>query len=138
MDAAGQITSARLIVDDPETKAEVEAEFAAYEVALTTNDVAALDGFFRAAPTSIRYGVGENLYGHNAIKDFRAARSPAGLARRLEKTQITSYGKDLAVASTLFRRASAPGKVGRQMQTWVRFAEGWRIVAAHVSLIDEG
>jgi hypothetical protein len=130
--------SRRLNIDDPETKAAVEAEFARYERALTTNDVAALDGFFHAAPTSVRYGVGENLYGHDAIKAFRAARSPLGLTRRLERTQITAYGKDLAVASTLFRRDSAPGKLGRQMQTWVRFAEGWRIVAAHVSWIDEG
>jgi hypothetical protein len=126
-----------LQVDDPQTKAEVEAEFARYESALVANDVAALDGFFHAAPTSVRYGVGENLYGFAAIKAFRAARSPAGLARRLEKTQITAYGKDLAVASTLFRRDSAPRKLGRQMQTWVRLPEGWRIVAAHVSLIDE-
>lgn len=127
-----------MIVDDPETKRQVETAFAAYEVALTSNDVVALDGFFHPDPTSIRYGVSENLYGHAAIKAFRAARSPAGLARRLEQTQITTYGTDFAVASTLFRRDSAAGKVGRQMQTWVRFPQGWRIVAAHVSLIDEG
>ena len=126
-----------MIVNDPEVKAEVEAAFAAYEAALTSNDVAALDAFFHPAPTSIRYGAGENLYGYDAIKAFRAARSPAGLARRLEGTQISTYGRDLAVAATLFRRDSAPGKIGRQMQTWVRFPEGWRIVAAHVSVIDE-
>jgi len=126
-----------VIVDDPTVKAQVEAALAAYEVALTTNDVAALDGFFHPAPTSVRYGLGENLYGHEAIKAFRAGRSAAGLARRLERTQITTYGADLAVASTLFRRETAPGKIGRQMQTWVRFPDGWRIVAAHVSVIDE-
>lgn len=126
-----------MIIDDPAVKAEVEAAFAAYETALTTNDVAALDGFFHDAPTSVRYGGGENLYGYDAIKAFRAARSPAGLSRRLERTQVTTYGNDLAVASTLFRRDNAPGKVGRQMQTWVRLAQGWRIVAAHVSVIDE-
>jgi len=126
-----------LIVNDPEVKAEVEAAFAAYETALTCNDVAALDGFFHPAPTSIRYGGGENLYGYDAIRAFRAARSPAGLARRLDRTQISTYGRDLAVAATLFRRDSAPGRIGRQMQTWVRFPEGWRIVAAHVSVIDE-
>jgi len=86
---------------------------------------------------AIRYGVAENLYGYDAIQAFRAARSPAGLARRLEQTRIATYGRDLAVAATLFRRESAPGKVGRQMQTWVRFPEGWRIVAAHVSVIDD-
>ncbi len=126
-----------MIVDDPATRAEVEAAFAAYEQALVTNDVAALDAFFFPGETAVRYGAGENLYGYAEIKAFRAARSPAGLARLLEKTRITSYGRDLAVAATLFRRDSAPGKVGRQMQTWVRFPEGWRIVAAHVSVIDE-
>lgn len=126
-----------MILNDPATKAEVEAAFAAYEKALTTNDVAALDGFFHDAPTSIRYGVGENLYGYEEIKAFRAARPAVGLARRLERTEITTYGRDLAIAATLFRRDSAPGKVGRQMQTWLRFPVGWRIVAAHVSVINE-
>jgi ketosteroid isomerase-like protein len=126
-----------LIIDDPATKAEVEAAFAAYEQALTTNDVAALDGFFHDAPTSVRYGGGENLYGYDEIKAFRAARPAVGLMRKLERTQITTYGRDLAIAATLFRREAAAGKIGRQMQTWVRFPEGWRIVAAHVSVIDE-
>ena len=126
-----------MIIDDPAVKAELEAAFAAYEKALTTNDVAALDGFFHAAPTSVRYGGGENLYGYEEIKAFRAARSPVGLMRTLERTQITTYGRDMAVASTLFRRESSPGRIGRQMQTWVRFPEGWRIVAAHVSVIAE-
>ena len=125
-----------MIIDDPATKAEVEAAFAAYERALTTNDIAALDGFFLTSETAIRYGAGENLYGYEAIKAFRAARSPAGLARKLEQTRIATYGRDLAIAATLFKRDSAPGKVGRQMQTWVRFPEGWRIVAAHISIID--
>ena len=126
-----------MIVNDPKVLAEVEAAFAAYERALVTNDVAALDGFFRDAPQTIRYGVGENLYGYEAIKAFRAARSPIGLSRKLEKTVITTYGADLAVAATLFRRENASGRVGRQMQTWARFPEGWRVVAAHVSVIDE-
>ena len=126
-----------MIVDDPTVKAEVEAAFDAYETALTSNDVAALDGFFHHARTSLRYGAAENLYGYAEIQAFRAARPSAGLARRLERTQVTTYGRDLAVAATLFRRDAAPGKIGRQMQTWVRFPEGWRIVAAHVSLIDE-
>ncbi len=126
-----------MTVDDPDVRAEVEAVFAAYEAALTSNDVAALDGFFLDAPTSVRYGAGENLYGFAQIKAFRAARSPVGLARRLERTQITTYGRDLAIAATLFRRDAAPGKIGRQMQTWVRFPGGWRIVAAHVSIIEE-
>ena len=124
-------------IDLPEIVAEVRAAFERYERALVENDVAALDAFFPEDARTIRYGGGENLYGFAEIGAFRAARSPLGLARTLERTVITTYGRDHAVASTLFRRASAPGKIGRQMQTWVRFAQGWRVVAAHVSLIDE-
>jgi hypothetical protein len=126
-----------MIVNDLMVQAEVEAEVAAYEQALVSNDVAALDNFFAQTEYAIRYGATENLHGYEAIKTFRAARSPAGLARRLEQTRVATYGRDLAVAATLFRRDDAPGKIGRQMQTWVRFPEGWRIVAAHVSVIDE-
>ena len=124
-------------VDLPDVLAEVTAQFARYEKALVTNDVAVLDELFRVDPRTLRYGIGENLYGHEAIMAFRAARSPAGLMRRTAGTVITTYGRDAAVASTLFYRDTAPGKVGRQMQTWVRFPEGWRIVAAHVSVIDQ-
>ena len=124
-------------VDIPEVLTEVTAQFARYEAALVSNDVAVLDELFRADKRSLRYGVAENLYGHDAIMAFRAARSPIGLGRKTAKTLITTYGSDAAVASTLFYRESLPGKVGRQMQTWIRFPEGWRIVAAHVSIIDE-
>jgi len=124
-------------VNLPEVVAEVGAAFERYEAALVGNDVAALDALFRDAPESIRYGATESLYGSAEIAAFRAARSPAGLARRRERTVITTYGRDFAVASTLFRRDTAPGKVGRQMQTWVRFPEGWRVVAAHVSVIED-
>ncbi len=124
-----------MLIDDPSTKREVEAAFARYEAALTSNDVATLDALFADDARTIRYGIAENLYGHSEIAAFRAARSPAGLARRLERTVITTYGKDFATAATLFRRA--PGRVGRQMQAWVRLPEGWLIVAAHVSVIDE-
>jgi hypothetical protein len=124
-------------IDLPEVVAEVTAEFERYERALIANDVAALDGIFHNDPRSIRYGGGENLYGYGEIEAFRAARSPAGLARTLSKTVITTYGRDFAVASTLFHRDTMAGKVGRQMQTWARFDEGWRIVAAHVSVIAE-
>ena len=81
--------------------------------------------------------MGENLYGFPEIAAFRAARPSHGLDRVLDRTVITTYGRDMAVASTLFRRPNQPGRLGRQMQTWVRTADGWRIVAAHVSLIDE-
>jgi Protein of unknown function (DUF3225) len=124
-------------VDLPEVLTEVTEQFARYEKALVSNDVAVLDELFRDDARTLRYGIGENLYGYDAITAFRAARSPAGLTRKTAQTVITSYGRDTAIASTLFYRDSAPGRVGRQMQTWVRFAEGWRIVAAHVSIIDE-
>jgi hypothetical protein len=124
-------------VDLPDVLAEVSEQFARYEKALVNNDIAVLGELFRDDPRTLRYGIGENLYGYGAISAFRAARPPAGLMRKIDKTVITSYGRDTAVASTLFYRDTTPGKVGRQMQTWVRFPEGWRIVAAHVSVIDE-
>jgi hypothetical protein len=125
-----------MVIDDPAVKAEVEAAFRAYETALTTNDVPTLEALFRDGPLTIRYGIGENLYGMDAIRAFRRARSPVGLERTLARTQITTYGRDFATAMTLFSRENAPGKIGRQSQTWLRCPEGWRVVAAHVSLID--
>ena len=123
-------------INDPKVVEEVEAAFAQYEAALVGNDVATLDSLFWDNALTIRYGIAENLYGSGEIAAFRAARSPAGLARRLSRTVITTYGNDFATAATLFHRDSAPGKIGRQMQSWARLPEGWRIVAAHVSLID--
>ena len=119
----------------PEIVAEVEAAFAAYEAALVGNAVDALGALFWRSELTIRYGIGENLYGAEELAAFRAARSPVGLARRLSRTVITTYGSDFATASTLFERDTVPGKIGRQMQTWVRTEDGWRVVAAHVSLI---
>ena len=124
-------------IDLPDVLAEVTAQFERYEKALVSNDVAVLDELFRNGPQTLRYGIGENLYGYQEIMAFRAARSPVGLMRRTDRTVITTYGRDTAVASTLFYRdAWAGSKVGRQMQTWIRFPEGWKIVAAHVSIID--
>lgn len=123
-------------VDIPEVVAEVRAAFERYEQALVSNDVPVLDELFRNDPRTIRYGASENLYGYEEIMAFRAARTPVALGRTLSKTLITTYGRDFAVASTLYQRPSAPGRIGRQMQTWVRFPEGWRIVAAHVSLMQ--
>jgi len=117
--------------------AEVRAAFENYERALTSNDVDKLDAIFRDAPHTIRYGIAENLYSYEEIKAFRAARSPSGLARTLSRTVITTYGNDFAVASTLFHRPTMIGKIGRQMQTWVRFNDGWHVVAAHVSVIED-
>ncbi|UOK70041.1 oxalurate catabolism protein HpxZ [Ancylobacter polymorphus] len=124
-------------IDLPEVVAEVRAAFERYERALVANDVAELDALFWDDARTLRYGGGENLYGIAAIRAFRAARSPAGLERTLDGTVITTYGRDMAVASTLFRRETAPGRVGRQMQTWMRTPEGWKVVAAHVSVIDD-
>lgn len=123
-------------IDRPEVVAEVRAAFERYETALVNNDVAVLDELFRNDPRTVRYGAGENLYGYDEIMAFRASRSPVALGRTLSKTVITTYGRDFAVASTLYERPSAPGRIGRQMQTWVRFPEGWRVVAAHVSLMQ--
>jgi hypothetical protein len=124
-------------VDRPEVVAEVKAAFERYERALMANDVATLNSIFRDDPRTIRYGGAEILYGHAEIASFRAGRSTTGLARTISRTVITTYGRDFAVASTLFHRATEPGKVGRQMQTWVRFPDGWHVVAAHVSVIPE-
>lgn len=123
-------------INIPDVVAEVTAEFNRYEKALVTNDVAVLDAIFADDPRTIRFGIGENLYGYSEIAAFRAARPSIALMRRLDRTVITTYGRDYATASTLFYREPLPGKVGRQMQTWVRFPQGWRVVAAHVSIID--
>lgn len=123
-------------INRPDVHAEVEAAFARYETALVSNDVATLQALFWDSALTIRYGIGENLHGIDEIGAFRAARSPIGLARRIFRAVITTYGQDFATASTLFARDTVPGKLGRQMQTWARMPEGWRIVAAHVSLID--
>ena len=124
-------------IDLPEVVAEVREAFGLYEKALVGNDVAALNAMFRDDARTVRYGAGEILYGAAEIKAFRAARSPVALGRTISRTVITAYGREFAVASTLYERPSAPGKTGRQMQTWVKFPEGWRVVAAHVSLIDK-
>jgi AtzH-like len=124
-------------IDRAEVVAEVTAAFERYEMALVSNDVVTLDELFRDDSRTIRYGVNEILYGYAEIKSFRGARSPVALGRKLSRTVITTYGRDFAVASTLYERPSAPGKLGRQMQTWVKFPEGWRVVAAHVSLMDK-
>jgi hypothetical protein len=118
----------------PDVLAEVTAVFDRYETALVTNDVAVLDELFWDSPHTLRYGVGENLYGYEAIKAFRAARPAQGLERALLKTVITTYGRDFATASVEFQRAGG-NKTGRQSQTWMRTPQGWRVVAAHVSLL---
>ncbi len=123
-----------MLINDPTTLAEVTAAFDRYEAALVSNDVGTLDALFWDSHHTLRFGVGENLYGHQAIATYRAARPAAGLARRLSNTVITTFGTDTATANTEFERDGA-ARSGRQSQSWVRMPEGWRIVAAHVSLM---
>ena len=118
----------------PDVVAEVTAVFARYEDALVNNRIDVLDELFWASPSTVRYGAGENLVGIEAIRAFRASRPSAGLARTLAATVITTFGRDFATAMTEFRREGNAAS-GRQSQTWVRFAAGWRVVAAHVSYL---
>ena len=122
-------------VNLPRVVIEVTAAFNRYEQALVTNDVAVLDELFWKSPLTLRYGATENLYGHDEIAQFRGARSPAGLARKLVKVVITTYGTDFATANCEFERG---GKSGRQSHSWIRTNDGWRIAAAHVSLLAGG
>lgn len=129
--------TAAVAVDLPDVVAEVKAAYDRYNNAVNAGNIAVLNSTFRDDPRTIRYGQGENLYGYKEIEGFRAAARPLDPPRTLSKTVITTYGRDFAVASTLTYRANQPGKVGRQMQSWVRFPDGWHVVAAHVSTIDE-
>lgn len=122
-------------IDDPETLAAVDQAFDAYEAALVGNDVATLDQLFWDDPRTLRFGARENLFGIGEIRAFRAARPAAGLAREILERRVVSFGADCAVANITFRRAGEP-RIGRQSQTWVRLAGGWRVVAAHVSWMD--
>jgi Protein of unknown function (DUF3225) len=131
----GEDLPVNLPVNLPDVLAEMQAVFARYEDALVNNRVEVLDELFWASPHTVRYGAAENLVGIEAIRAFRLARPATGLARELARTVITTYGRHFATAMTEFRREGS-SKVGRQSQTWVRFADGWRVVAAHVSLID--
>jgi len=101
----------------PDVLAEVTAEFMRYEKALISNDVAVLDELFWNSPHTLRYGATENLYGFAEIQAFRAGR-PA----------------HMATANVEFQRKGSP-HTGRQSQTWLRTHDGWRVVAAHVSLL---
>jgi hypothetical protein len=123
-----------LEINRPDVLADVSAAFERYERALVGNDVAVLDELFWASPHTLRYGAGENLYGIDEIRAFRAARPAVGLAREVLRTQITTYGDRFATTHIEFRRVGAE-RIGRQTQTWVRLPEGWRVVSAHVSLM---
>ncbi len=118
----------------PDVVAEVTTVVERYEAALVSNDVEVLDTLFWNSPHTLRYGAGENLYGYDEIRAFRAQRSPQGLARQVLRTAITTYGRDFATANLEFQREGS-ARTGRQSQTWMRTPEGWRVVAAHVSLM---
>lgn len=121
-------------IDLPDVVAEVSAQFARYEAALTGNDVAVLDELFWDSPLTLRYGATENLYGYADIQAFRAGRPAQGLEREVLRSVITTYGRDFATCNIEFRRAGNT-RIGRQSQTWMRTHAGWRVVAAHVSLM---
>jgi hypothetical protein len=123
-----------LDINVPEVVAEVREAFARYEAGLVFADAAALDILFWDNPLTIRYGADEICRGHDEIAAFNARRRPLGPDRALADTIITTFGECFATVSTLYLDTPA-GTVGRQMQTWARFPEGWRVVAAHVSLI---
>jgi hypothetical protein len=124
-----------MLIDDPETLAEITAVFEAYEKALLENDAETLDAMFLHSDKAVRYGVAEVQYGIDEVRRFRAVQKP--FKRTLSHTLITTYGRDMAIASTLFHRPDFPGQVGRQMQTWLRTPEGWKVAAAHVSMMPD-
>jgi Protein of unknown function (DUF3225) len=122
-----------MIINDPATLAAVTAAFELYESALMDNNLAALDALFWESPHTLRYGVGESLHGIDAIREFRRNRAGGSPPRTLLRTIITTFGTDLGTTNTQFLRANS-SQIGRQSQTWVHMEEGWRIVAAHVSM----
>lgn len=125
-----------LLIDNPALLAEVTAAFHAYERALMADDVPAMDALFHDAPTTNRYGVGEVLYGIDAIRAFRRGRGGSP-PRVLGRVAITVYGDRFATADAEFHRTGSDRR-GRQTQAWVKFADGWKVVSAHVSLEGSG
>jgi hypothetical protein len=128
-----------MLINDPATVAELKALYPLYETALVTNDVDTLTHMFWASPQVMRFGVTENLYGIAEIEAFRKARPAQGLARKVTRIDIVAFGKDHGSITLEFERVPPNPEAktirGRQSQVWVRLAEGWRIVAAHVSLL---
>ena len=123
-------------INDPDTLAELQALYPKYEEALVTNDVDTLMRMFWASPYAMRFGAGENLYGIDEIAGFRKGRSPANLARSIRRLDIVTFGKDYGSVTLEFERiVDGRTLLGRQSQVWVRLPEGWRIVAAHVSVL---
>jgi hypothetical protein len=121
-------------INIPEVHAEVTAVCDQYEDALVNNKVGMLDALFWNSEHTLRYGATENLYGYAEIMAFRAARPSTGLARDVPRRTIVTYGQDFATCNLEFKREGS-SRLGRQSQTWMRTADGWKVVAAHVSLM---
>jgi hypothetical protein len=121
-------------INRPEIAAEVRAAFEAYNAAIDANDVAALNGFFWQSPETVRFGMGENLFGHDAIAAYRSGVWKPGSPRKIGDFSITTLGDDFAVTNAVFSREGQNADI-RQSQAWARFPQGWRIVAAHVSAL---
>ncbi len=120
-------------LDIPEVLAEVRAVFDRYEAALLANETAVLDEIFWADPRTVRFGTTEILFGHDAIRAFRA--TVASYAQRVqEQVQITSFGRDFAATHLVYRRVQS-GAIGRETKIMARFADGWHVVSAHVSIL---
>ncbi len=125
-----------MTINDPAVVAELAALYPLYEEALVSNDVPTLTAMFWDSPHAIRLGAGENLYGTAEIEAFRRSRPSVGLARRQVRLEIVTFGSDYGSITLEFERDTPNGLVrGRQSQVWVRLAEGWKIVSAHVSLL---
>lgn len=122
-------------INAPDALAELSAAFDEYEVALIHNKVSMLDALFWSHPLTLRFGAKENLFGADQIKAFRASRPSAGLQREIIDRHIVTFGSAAGVANITFKRTTEP-RIGRQSQTWIKFAEGWRVVSAHVSWMD--
>jgi len=121
-------------INNPQVHTELTTQFNRYQKALIDNDVSVLNELFWNNVLTIRYGVGENLYGHAAIATYRTTRDPHDLPLVVGTRVVTTYGREAATTNIEFTRA---GRKGRQSQTWIRMPEGWRIVAAHVSLMPD-
>lgn len=122
-------------INQADALSELEAAFAEYERAFIANDVATLDRLFWDSPHTLRYGAGENLYGYDEIRAFRSGRPSNNLARTIVRKSVVSVGRDFGVTNIEFTRTTTD-RIGRQSQTWVRFADGWKVISAHVSLMD--
>jgi hypothetical protein len=123
------------VINDPEVLAELESAFNEYEKAFVANDITTLDRLFWNSPHTLRYGAAENLYGYDEIKAFRSGRPAGNLARTILRKSLVTIGDDFGVANMEFSRTTT-NRIGRQSQTWVRFPDGWKVVSAHVSLMD--